>query len=98
MKMTVERRLIGFYGFFRILSEWLSFFRGGEDFWEALTEEMEAQTWRSPWEMLRSANLAHEVIDCYASNEGWTIHSIYSLFCDESRYLKHLRDEGRIDE
>lgn len=63
-------------------------------FWNDLTEQMEAQDWRSPWGILRSANLAHDFGSDY---EGWKVSEIYELFCDEERYIAHLEKAGRVD-
>lgn len=63
-------------------------------FWYELTEDMQAQDWRSPWGILRSANLAHDFGSDYV---GWTTSEIYELFCDEERYIAHLENAGRVD-
>lgn len=73
-----------------IFKEWWFFLHNPpvySSFWDDLTEGMEALTWRSPWNMMRSAVFAVDFVGYYS---GWTVPEVYGLFCDEERYYDHL--------
>lgn len=56
-------------------------------FWDELTDDMVAEDWRSPWGIMEVAIFTNK----YGSNTCMTAKELYSVFCDEEKYIDYLK-------